>query len=135
MGLPTAPSTKLSTQPIHIPKVKATVPVPGTPKIQLPMASTVMKPVPLMSPAAVNQRPETGLAVAYTPQQQVVENIRKIDPTRLNAKRAKKDDNSYTVAQLRTIAGELNLNKSGNKKELVNRITAAIQKVNPGAFQ
>ena len=104
------------------------------PKIQLPTGSTVVKPIPLTSPAAVPQQPATGLAVAYTPQQQVVENIMNIDPTRLNPGRAKKDDNSYTVTQLRAMAGSLNLPKSGNKKELVDRIKAAVLKVKPNAF-
>jgi hypothetical protein len=139
------PTTRVKSVPslkINLPKVKATAAlptptspgIPGVPQIKLPTMTTVMKPVALTSPVAVSQKEETGLAVAYTPQQQVVENIMKIDPARLNPKRARKDDNSYTVKQLRAIAGSINLPKSGNKKELVDRIKAQILKVNPNAF-
>ncbi len=131
---------------IHFPKIKETaaVPqglpqiqtprVPGVPTVRLPTTQTVMQPVALTSPAAIPEQEETGLAVAYTPQQQVVENITQIDTTRLNAGRAKKDDNSYTVVQLRAIAGSLNLAKSGNKKDLVERIKAKMLSINPNAF-
>jgi len=128
-----APRTDL-TQPIQLPKVKATAPIPDIQRIQLPIASTVMKPVPLTSPAPITQRPETGLAVAYTPEQEKIKHIMNIDPSRLSSDRAKKDDTSYSVADLRTIAGTLNLAKSGNKKDLVERIKAEILKVNPNAF-
>ena len=129
-------------QKIHLPKIKAiaAVPaprpsgIPGISQIRLPTVQTVMQPIALTSPAAAPQHQRTGLAVAYTPKQQVVENIMQIDPKRLNPRRARKDDNSYTVRQLRTIAGSINLPKSGNKKELVDRIKAAILKVNPNAF-
>ena len=57
-----------------------------------------------------------------------------IEPKRLSETRARKDDNSYTVRELRVIAGSLNLAKSGNKKELVRRIKAEIMKINPNAF-
>jgi len=140
VGKPGAPPQK-----IHLPKIRETM-TPGVtntvappitspfPSIRLPTAQTVMQPVALPSPRNVPQQQETGIAVAYTPQQQVVENIMQVDPTRLNPDRAKKGDNSYTVAQLRGIAGSLDLPKSGNKKELVERITAKILKVNPNAF-
>ncbi len=123
------------TQPIRIPTVKATVPIPtGLPQIKLPKVTTVMRPIPLASPAATTQRPGTGLAVAYTPQQQVVQNIMNIDPKRLNPRRAKNNDGSYSVKQLKAIAGGLNVSKSGTKKELVDRIKAKILKINPNAF-
>ena len=100
------------------------------PKFSFSLQETVIKPIPLMSPTEITNDIQ-GLAVAYTPQQQVVQNILDIDPKRLNPRRAKKDDNSYDVKQLRFFSGSLNLSKSGNKKELVNRIKSAIIKVNP----
>ena len=143
VALPTARLPIRGTQQkIHLPKIKETAAIPspqptavaGFPQIRLPTMQTVMQPIALTSPMAVSQQQETGLAVAYTPKQQVVENIMKIDPKRLNPRRARKDDNSYAVKQLRAIAGSINLPKSGNKKELVDRIKAAILKVNPQAF-
>ena len=143
--LPIGRATGVAPQ-IHLPKIKETAPIPqgfpqiqtprfpGIPTVRLPTTQTVMQPVALTSPAAIPEQEETGLAVAYTPQQQVVENITQIDATRLNAGRAKKDDNSYTVVQLRAIAGSLNLAKSGNKKDLVERIKAKMLSVNPNAF-
>ena len=126
---------------IHLPKIKETAAVPGIkgtqvqgiPSVRLPTTQTVMQPVALQSPTNIPQQ-EAGLAVAYTPQQQVVENITQIDPERLNAGRAKKDDDSYNVVQLRAIAGSLNLSKSGNKKDLVERIKAKMLSINPNAF-
>lgn len=123
-----------TTQPIQLPNVKSTAPLPDMPRIQLPIASTVMKPVPLTSPAPITRKTEVGLAVAYTPEQEKIKHITNIDPARLSSDRAKKDDTSYSVADLRTIAGTLNLAKSGNKKDLVERIKAEILKVNPNAF-
>jgi len=136
VGLPTIGQTKPATpQPIIIPKIKGTAAtIPDIPRIQLPMMSTVMKPIPLTSPAPVTQKVEAGLAVAYTPEQQVVKNITSIDPSRLKSDRAKKDDNSYSVVDLRAIAGSLNLAKAGNKKDLVDRIKAEILKRDPNAF-
>ena len=159
IALPTTRATKAS-QRIHLPKINTTVRTQrtvgtqkinttvrtqrtpkintvgtqGYPQIRLPTVQTVMQPIVLTSPVAITQQKGTGLAVAYTPQQQVVENIMRIDPTRLNPRRARKDDNSYSVKQLKAIAGSINLTKSGNKKELVDRIKSAILKVNPNAF-
>ena len=147
--LPTKSPTGITTQPIHIPKIKSTmptpvsipasistsVPAPVSPRIALPSLVTVMKPISLTSPVAVTTPNFTsGLAVAYTPQQQVVENIKKIDPKKLNPSRARRGDNSYSVPELRAIAGSINLPKSGNKKDLVNRIIAAMKKVNTTAI-
>jgi hypothetical protein len=137
VALPTTTVTKKAPL-IHMPKTITTVPIKpvvppvtrhrGLPKFTFPTDTTVMKPIPLASPVVVVTQ---EISVAQTPQQQAVENIMAIDPTRLNPGRAKKDDNSYTVAELRFIAGSINLPKSGNKKTLVERIKAAIRKVNP----
>jgi len=93
-----------------------------------------MTPIPLTSPQILTQQPTAGLAIAYTPKQQVVENLKAIDITRLNAGRAKQGGTSYDVKELRAIAGSLDLPKSGNKKELVERIKTAYMKLNPNAF-
>jgi len=130
----------LKTPPIKspLPKIQISTPepsgIPGVPKINLPTFSTIIKPVSLKSPAAVTPQPKSGLAVAYTPQHKVLENIKNIDPKRLNSRRARGKDNSYSVPELKELAGKLNLPKSGNKADLVNRIREAILKINPNAF-
>lgn len=126
---------KKPSQAISLPKIKETVSVPSeVGKIKLPTDITLITPVALKSPAAVPESRSTGVAVAYTPQQQVVENIMGIDISKLNTKRATKDNSSYTTKELKAIAGSLNLPKSGTKKELVDRITATIKKIKPDAF-
>jgi hypothetical protein len=47
-----------------------------------------------------------------------------IDVNKLNTQRG--GQNSYTVAQLKTIARQLQLSASGNKGQLVNRIRAKL---------
>jgi len=138
VSLPTGKVTK-TTMAIHIPKIKETVKpadelVKGMEELQItfPTFPTVMNPIPLTSPKEFQQKAE--LAIAYTPEQQVVQNIQNIDTSKLNPKRVKRGDTtSYTVTELKAIAGSINLSKSGNKKNLVDKIRAAILKINPNA--
>lgn len=133
--IPKIKSTAVKPSPIRIKGRKSeptfVLPIGGVGGVTLPMESTIIPTIPITSPSAV---PIKRPAKAKTTSDQVMENIKKLDPKRLRAGKTRKGDNSYTVAQLRSIAGSLNLIKSGNKKQLVDRIKAQILKVNPSAF-
>lgn len=62
-----------------------------------------------------------GYAIAQaTPQQ--VEAMGHIDINRIKGERATKNDNSYSIEELRTIAKDLGLKSSGTKRDLAERI-------------
>ena len=130
------PSTrsKESTPRIRIPKIKASPVRPMPPKkstvttiggIELPTTSTVIAPIPIASPSAATIAKVSTASVSNT---DMIENIMKIDLNKLIAERAGKNE-SYSVAELKSIAGSLNLTKTGSKKELVERIKNAISNV------
>ena len=130
------PSTrsKESTPRIRIPKIKASPVRPMPPKkstattiggIELPTTSTVITPIPIASPSAATIAKVSTASVSNT---DMIENIMKIDLNKLIAERAGKNE-SYSVAELKSIAGSLNLTKTGSKKELVERIKNAISSV------
>ena len=130
------PSTrsKESTPRIRIPKIKASPVRPMPPKkstvttiggIELPTTSTVIAPIPIASPSAATIAKVSTASVSNT---DMIENIMKIDLNKLIAERAGKNE-SYSVAELKSIAGSLNLTKTGSKKELVERIKNAISSV------
>jgi hypothetical protein len=93
--------------------------------------ATIVPAIPVTSPSAMNLAKTTSL---NTPDTEIMKNIMAIDLDKLTAEKGLKRDASYNVQELKAIAGSLNLPKSGNKKELVERIKAEILKVNPTAF-
>lgn len=135
-NLPSKPSPE-GTPKIRIPKIKAS-PVRPSPsgrvkktggKISFPTTSTIIQPIPISSPSAVSV---SKVKVATVSEEDIMENIKVIDLNKLSAERSAKGK-TYSVAELKTIAGSLDLTKSGSKKDLVERIKAAILKVNPNA--
>lgn len=135
-NLPSKPSPE-GTPKIRIPKIKAS-PVRPSPmgrikktggKISFPTTSTIIQPIAISSPSAVSV---SKVKVAKVPEADIMENIKTIDLNKLSAERSAKGK-TYSVAELKTIAGGLDLTKSGSKKDLVERIKAAILKVNPNA--
>ena len=121
-----------SPQPLS-PVTAGPLPIGGGMKINIPQYNITMTPIALTSPAQI-PRQVVGLAGAYAPAQNAISNLRAVDPSRLNPRRAKKNDNSYSVAELKGIAGSANLSKSGTKKELVARIKNKLLQLNPHAF-
>ena len=119
---------------IKIPKIQASPVRPTTPAtskiagVDLPKQTTTLAPVPIISPTPIRR----NVVSAKIPAQDLSENIKKIDTTKLSAER-KGRGAAYSVAELKGIAGSLNLTKSGSKKDLVERIKAAILRVNPSA--
>jgi len=140
-NLPSKPSPD-RTPKIRIPKISnlAVKPSPkrtSVPKytegIALPTTSTVIPMIPITSPSVKTVK---QVSVASTPSAEVLANIKNIVVSKLKAERVVKKgkDSAYNVAELKAIAGSLNLTKSGNKKDLIERIKKAILKVNPNAF-
>jgi len=127
--IPKIKTTAVKPSPKRISKPKAFVPPIGG--MQLPEETTVIPSIPITSPSALQT---SKIAVAKTESAQVMENIKTIDINKLNVGKTRKGDGSYSVTELRSIAGSINLIKSGNKKQLVERIKATIKKVNPSAF-
>jgi hypothetical protein len=133
-GTAKLPSQKVRGAPrIKIPKM---IPSPAQPispakskisGVALLKQTTVVKPIPVISPKPIKAR----VVSANIPEENLLENIKKIDTTKLKPDR--KGKNSYSVVELKAIAGSLNLAKSGSKKDLVERIKAAILRVNPSA--
>jgi len=142
--LPEKKKRRPAKEKVKMPKIKSTAVKPSpailveqkykdSAVIKISLSPTIISPIPLKSPS--NGKPITKtVAIAHTPKQQVLENINKIDISKLNVKKSRKSNDSYSVVELRQIAGSLNLSKSGNKKTLVERIKAAILKVKPEAF-
>jgi len=99
--------------------------------IALPTTSTIIPPIPIKSPTG-----ETMAKVKKTEtvSDEFMKKIMSIDVTKLKAERVKGKDIGYSVSELKALAGGLNLTKTGNKKDLVERIKQAILKVNPAAF-
>jgi hypothetical protein len=64
----------------------------------------------------------------------MMKNVMAIDVTRLKSERTGKNDTSYKMPELKALAGSLNLPKTGNKKDLVERIKRVISEYNPSAF-
>ena len=140
-NLPSKPSPE-RTSKIRIPKISSSVVKPspkksGIPKytegIALPTTSTVIPMIPITSPSVKVLK---QVSVATTASAEVLENIKRIDIKKLKVERVVKKgkDSGYNVNELKAIAGSLNLTKSGNKKDLIQRIKNAILKVNPNAF-
>ena len=98
-------------------ELPTTSPIPGQ--------GTAVYPMAIPSP---DVKASVPLAQAYSAQQRAVQGRIDVDPTRIKAEKSKPDDGSYSVKDLRRIAGELNLRKSGTKKELAARIMEAITK-------
>lgn len=138
-NLPTA-RTQTPSAKIKIPKIQSTAvkPSPKTAKtstakgtVTLPSEATIIPSIPISSPAAA---PARAPVKATTEAAQVMQNLMNIDVKKLEPGRVKKGSEAYSVAELKAIAGSLNLIKTGSKKELVDRIKAHILKVNPTAF-
>jgi len=138
-NLPTKKS-KDKTPKIKIPKIKSSVVKPSPKKrqasamgegISLPTDSTVIPPIPVKSPSTVKV---SKVKKASEPSEDMVKKVMSIDVTKLKTGRATGKDTGYSVSDLKSIAGGLGLTKSGNKKELVERIKQAILKVNPSAL-
>lgn len=137
-GKPPAPSAKPSPKLSGILKPVGTValppPVPG-PKIPLPQGSTTMEPIPLSPvPEQVEPPLESALAVAYTPQQQALNNINNIRIEWLTPNRVRKQDTEgpnkkfYSTEEQKQIAKDLGLHVSGGtKQDLYNRIMEKLQ--------
>ena len=99
-------------------------------EIELPTDSTVIPSIPITSPAAM----KIPKAASSSGDNDLLKIINSIDVSKLRADRVKDKDAGYNVNDLKTLAGALNLPKSGNKKDLVDRIKALILKVKPNAF-
>ena len=131
---------KDTTPKIRIPKI-AGLAVKSSPKrvgkvkgkkgeIELPTNSTVIPSIPITSPQAM----KIPKAVTSSADNDLLKIINSIDVSKLRADRVKDKEAGYNVNDLKTLAGALNLPKSGNKKDLVDRIKALILKVKPNAF-
>ena len=132
---------KDTTPKIRIPKI-AGLAVKSSPKragksgkskkgeIELPTDSTVIPSIPITSPAAM----KIPKATTSSGDNDLLKIINSIDVSKLRADRVKDKDAGYNVNDLKVLAGALNLPKSGNKKDLVDRIKALILKVKPNAF-
>jgi len=127
--IPKIKTTAVKPSPMRISKPTSFVPPIGG--MQLPIETTVIPSIPITSPSALQT---SKITIAKTESAQVMENIKTIDINKLNVGKTKKGNESYSVRELRSIAGSLNMIKSGNKKQLVERIKAFIKKVNPSAF-
>jgi hypothetical protein len=132
--------SKKTTPKIKIPKIKSSAIKPSPTLVQrktivsgvsFPKTSTVIPPIPITSPSAINI-PKISSAEASS--EDVLKNIKNIDVTKLKGERVRKGEDSYSVAELRTLAGSIGISKSGGKKDLVERIKKEILKVNPSAF-
>lgn len=121
---------------VAVKKVKKTdtfvAPLGGS--IALPTGSTIVPEIPISPPSQMIPVKTTVKAVADA--SQVMENIKDIDLSRLTEERVNKKSGvtPYSIAELKTIAASLNLAKTGNKKDLVDRIKSYILKYNPSAF-
>ena len=131
---------KDTTPKIRIPKI-AGLAVKSSPKrvgkakgkkgeIELPSDSTVIPSIPITSPQAM----KIPKAVTSSADNDLLKIINSIDVSKLRADRVKDKEAGYNVNDLKTLAGALNLPKSGNKKDLVDRIKALILKVKPNTF-
>jgi len=140
-NLPSKPSPD-RTPKIRIPKIGNSAVKPSPKKniipkytegIALPNTSTVIPMIPITSPSVKTVK---QVSAASTPSSEVLENIKKIDINKLKSERVVKKgaDSGYNVSELKMLAGSLNLTKSGNKKDLIERIKNAILKINPNAF-
>ena len=100
--------------------------------IKLPTTTTVIPPIPIKSPSA-SRKHQSKKSDEFS--DDYMKNIMSIDVTKLKAGRAiKGTESGYNVNEFKALAGGLNLTKTGNKKELVERIKQAILNVNPTAF-
>ena len=137
-NLPTKKS-KDKTPKIRIPKIISSSVKPSPKKkngpvlttgIALPTSSTIIPPIPITSPST--------MSISTTPKTEqdteMMKNITGINLAKLKSDRVGKNEEAYSVAELKSIAGSLKLTKSGNKKELVERIKNVILKFNPSAF-
>lgn len=100
-------------------------------EINLPKETTIVPPIPIASPSTMNISKTKKIDEN---DKQLIEIISQINMEKLTAEKGLKRDQSYNVQELKSIAGSLNLPKSGNKKELVERIKTEILKINPSAF-
>jgi len=127
------------TPKIKIPKINDLVkPSPTYAKktkisgITLPTTTTVIEPIPITSPAAINI---PKVSIAKSESEDVMKNILKIEVSKLKSDHVRKGEETYSVNELKAIAGSINISKSGGKKELVERIKNVILKTNPSAFE
>ena len=136
-NLPGPNKKKEPTPKVKIPKLKTPSVKPSssfqiqTSKSTIPSETTIIPPIPITSPSAMTM---AKVSKATTSSADVMKNIMAIDLDKLNAERGTKRENSYTVDELKAIAGSLNITKTGNKKDLVERIKTEIMRVNPTAF-
>ena len=104
-------------------------------KIEIPITSTILNRIDSTALDTLKQISEeeagnnTSISsdTPITASQQVMLKLQKIDPTKLKAGRAKKEDDSYTIQELKDFAKDLKLRVSGTKKELVERIRSALK--------
>lgn len=118
----------------------------GAGAIALPKTPTVLPVIPQRSPVAT---PVATTTIANTPQEKIMENIMKIDPTLVSAKRFKAGemyplDRKQAISSgskdpsmnLKDIAQSIGISKSQKSKaELVAQIIETIRQYNPAAFE
>ncbi len=129
--------SKSTTPKIRIPKIisSSVKPSPkkskakGKEEIVLPADSTVIPPIPITSPEAMKIPKNVGVQ-----EDDLMKVINSIDISKLKIDRVKDKDAGYSVTDLKVLAGALNLTKSGNKKDIVDRIKGLILKHKPNAF-
>ena len=143
-----SPSSRKTNEPspkIKIPKVKGVAvkkvkkgdnyvqPLGGS--IMLPTSTTIVPEIPISPPSASVIKPQLQNK-AVIEASQVMENIKDIDLSRLTDERVNKKSGvtPYSINELKTLAAALNLAKTGNKKDLVDRIKSYVLKYNPSAF-
>jgi hypothetical protein len=138
------PKTNISPPKINTshPKLNTTPPKPNTPPlsgakmvlpIQFPIYKTLVPRITLGEPRIITNH--NALIGAYTPHQDAVTNLGKIDPHRVLTGRARRSDKGpakpgeltpYSMTELKAFAKILGLSKSQNKKDLAEAILSKL---------
>lgn len=116
------PPVQLKNVPLPPPvgsAVPALAPVPSTFQVTAPVATTIMTPRPLPAVTVV----ETKAVAPQRSTEGALDILNTIDVNKLNAGRATKNNETYSVDELRELLKALGYPASGKKADLVGRLT------------